>query len=118
MKFIVNEPVLTTITNEDVIGEEDIKNVLEQFYNSGEVVSLVIEDSENSGFTRQVDNARIINISENSADIQGYYGSASVKIKDIPYFNFLKLKVLSNKQNISSKYKITKWHKLDIAEIE
>jgi len=118
MKFIIHEPILTTITNEDIVGEENIKNLLANFVETGQIISLTIEDPETVGFVRQIDNARILKINEDSANIQGFYGTATIKINNIPFLNFIKIKSIYNKQQVGLRHKVTKWHKLDIAEID
>ena len=56
-------------------------------------------------------------IHENDIDIHAFYATASAKIKKIPFQNIIKIRLIASKQVMSSKYKVSRWHHLDVAEI-
>lgn len=118
MKYVYQEPIITTISDEDVNEESAIKAILTKLKDMQHGVYMEFEDVENPDHRRSLENVRIMAIRENDVDIHAFFANASVKYKNIPFLNIRKIRLLANKQTVSKKYKVSRWHMMDVAEIE
>ena len=116
MRYVVQEPVLTTITDDEISDEKDVKDLLQKLKDMQHSIHLSYEDPD-TYFIRSLDSVRIINISENAIDIHAFLNSATVKYRDIPIVNIKKIRVVSTKQEMSQRYKVTRFQMMEVAEI-
>lgn len=116
MKYIVQEPVLTTITDEDISDEKLILNILTKLKDSQQSFHLSYEDFETQ-FIRSLDNVRITNIHDNMIDIHAFLASANVKYKNIALNNIRKIRVISSKQDISKRHKVNRFQTMEVADL-
>jgi glutathione synthase/RimK-type ligase-like ATP-grasp enzyme len=118
MKYIYQEPIITTISDEDITTEKDIKALLLKLKDLQHGVYMEFEDAENPDYRRCAENVRIIEVRDNDVDLHAFYATASAKHKKVPFLNIHKIRLLANKQTVSKKYKVTRWHLMDVAEID
>ena len=112
------EPLITTVTDEDIADDTQILTILQDLKKMQHNVFIKFSDAENPDNIKKMDNVRITSISENSIDIHAFFQHASMKIKNIPINNIYEIRILANKQLLAQKYKVTRWHQLDVAEVE
>lgn len=109
--------MIVTVSNEEIIDDWAIKAVLTYLHKSQTYIHIEFTDLDMFA-TRRVDKGRVINVSETTFDLWAFYGSSTAKYRNIPFSNIVTIRVIASKQDISSKHKVTRWHLLDVAEIE
>jgi len=117
MRFISMEPIISTVSDNDLTDVGEIKALLQKLKEMQHGVFMEFEDAENPDHRRALDNVRIVEVRENDVDIHAFFANASAKYKRIPFLNIHKIRLLANKQSVSKKYKVTRWHLMDVAEI-
>jgi hypothetical protein len=117
MRYVYQEPIITTISDEDVNDEKDIKTLLERLKGMQHGVYMEFEDAETPDHRRALENVRITEIRDTEVDIHAFFTNASVRYRKIPLLNIRKIRLLANKQTVSKKYKVARWHMMDVAEI-
>ncbi len=78
-------------------------------------MSFVETDSADN--VKNLSQVRVIAINEDSVDIHAFFTGSMAKFRNIPFYNIKHIKLIANKQAISQKYKVNRWHLLDVAEI-
>ena len=116
MRYIYQEPVLTTVTDEDIIDDQSINDILLRVKNMQHGVHMSYEDPETQ-FIRALDNVRITNISDKTIDIHAFMNSVSVRYRDIPISNIRKIRIIASKQELSQRYKVNRFQMMEVAEV-
>lgn len=117
MRYTYQEPIVTTVEDRE-ISEEEARELLLRLKESGQSIYMEFEDSEHPEFKKYLENVRITAVNEHTIDFSAYFSGASAKYSDVPIFNVRKIRVLANKSLISKKYRVTRWHMMDVAEVE
>lgn len=118
MRYIYQEPIVTTISDDDLNDEKEIKTLLLRLKELQHGVYMEFEDVENLDYRRMCNNVRITDVRDNDCDIHAFYPNASARYRKVPFLNIHKIRLLANKQVVSQKYKVTRWHLMDVAEID
>lgn len=118
MRYVLQEPIITTVSDEDISEEADVKALLNRLKDMQHGVYMEFEDVENPDHSRSLHNVRITEVKDQTVDIHAFFNNASARFRNIPFLNIRKIRLLANKQSVSKKYKVTRWHMMDVAEIE
>ena len=101
MKYIRQEHLITTVCNENVYDEEIVKKLLNKI--KSDSIYFSISYKREVGFTDSIvnyDNVRISAVKEDRFDFS-VYGKASItSIKNIPFEDIIKIRVVTEKKNI------------------
>lgn len=117
MRYLYQEPIVTTVTDEDITDDKAIKELLSAICNNGSSVHMAMEDPQHPDYVKSFENVRITSVGENTIDIHAFFNGASIKYRDVPFVNVQSVRVVASKQVLSQKYKVTRWHYMDVAEI-
>lgn len=117
MRYIVCEPLITVVTDEELTDENTIRDLLINFKENDVRIQLSYEDLE-SQFIKSLDSVRITAVYDKTIDIHAFLPSATAKYKDIPIINIRKIRLIASKQLLSKKYKVSRFHHMDVAEID
>lgn len=117
MNYVIQEPILTTISNEEIESLEAKRALLQSIYDKQYNIQLYYEDSSNMDFIKAVEKARITAVGETTIDIHMFLSKATMKCKGIPIDNIKKIKLIATKDMLDKKYKVNRWHNIDVAEI-
>lgn len=118
MRYIVKEPIIHTIADEEISEDQAIRKLLRDIHSANHSIFIEFDDPHSPDFLRRIENARVINVSEEFIEIQAFYSNASMKFKNIPFVSIKKIQMLSSKSDLQKKYKISRWKMMDIAEID
>lgn len=117
MRYVYQEPVITTVSDEEISENEAIIALLNSFKDNQQSVAIEFRDPEFPESVKILDNVRILSVSEAAIDIHAFFSQSSAKYKGIPLHNVTKVRLIANKQAIGRKYRVNRWHLLDVAEI-
>ena len=117
MRYVYQEPIVSTISDEDISDQAEVKAILTRLKEMQHGVYMEFEDVDNPDFRRSLENVRITEVKDDSVDVHAFFNNASAKYKNIPFLNIYKIRLIASKQAVSSKYKVTRWHMMDVAEI-
>ena len=117
MKYLYQEPVISTVSDEEITDDKQIKDLLTKLKVMQHSVYMEFMDPEFPDVPKRLDNVRITEIRDNEIDIHVFFTHASAKIKKIPFQHILKIRLIASKQLIATKYKVSRWHHMDVAEI-
>ena len=118
MRYIKQEPVIHTVSDEEISDDKAIFDILSELKTLNQSFFMEFDDPQSPGFCNQCPNVRIMALREKDIDIQSFMSSASMKYKNIPIYSIRKIKLLANKQAMARKYRVSRWHMLDVAEVE
>jgi hypothetical protein len=118
MRYVYQEPVITTVTDDEMVNDDEIRKVLETVKEMGHSVQITMEDPGNPEYIKNFDNARITAVREGSVDIHAFFNGASVRHREVPFHNLRKVRLVASRQILGKKYRVTRWHQMDVAEIE
>lgn len=119
MRYIYCEPIITTVTDKEITSDAEMRTLFETLHREQQNVQLSFEDPDNRDFVRNLENARITAIRpDNTIDIHAFFNGASVKYGGIPLLNMKRVRLVAGKQALTSKYRVTRFHHMDVAEIE
>lgn len=117
MRYIYQEPVITTISDDEITDDEAVKELLVKIKKMQYNIAIEFTDKD-SDVVKSIEKARIMDIKEDTCDISGFFSQSSVKYRDIPFGYIRKIRVIASKTDISKKYRVNRWHLLDVAEVE
>jgi hypothetical protein len=117
MKYIYQEPLISTVSDDEITNDAQIKELLTKLKVMQHSVYMEYLDSDHPDTPKKLESVRITEIKENTIDIHAFFPRASAKIKNIPFQSILKIRLIASKQLISTKYKVSRWHLMDVAEI-
>lgn len=118
MRYVYQEPVITTVSDDEIGSVEEIKALFEKFKEVRQNIGVEFEDTDNYDFVRKFDNARITEVHEDSVDFHVFFGNATARYRNVPFLNVRKVRVVASKQLLSKKYNVSRWHMMDVAEID
>jgi len=118
MRYILAEPIIHTVSDDELTDEKAILSVLKNLKDMNHSVFMEFDDTQNPDHRICLDSVRIIAVNENSIDIHAFFQSATLKQKNIPILSIRKVRLLASKQALTKKYKVSRWHLMDVAEIE
>jgi hypothetical protein len=78
MRYIYCEPVITTVTDEELTDDVAIRELLQSLKDNDQRVHMSFEDSDTQ-FIKSLDSVRITAVNEKSVDIHAFLATASVK---------------------------------------
>lgn len=113
MRYIYQEPVITTVEDRILSGDEVLK-VITEIQSKNQSISIVIE---NDGHLKKFDSARILAINGYKFSLHAYFQAASVKYSDIDIDNIKEIRVIAGKGMMQSRRKVVKWHSIEAAEL-
>lgn len=117
MRYVFKEPIISTISDDDLTDDKAIRDLLISLKQMQHNVYMEYRDPEFPDMIKKLDNVRIIEVRENNIDIHAFFSRASAKMKNIPFHNIDRIQLIASKQLISQKYRVNRWHLMDIAEI-
>ncbi len=118
MKYIYKEPVISTITDEEVSDPKAIHDLLGSIKEEQHNIYLEYRDSYDAEIIKKLENVRITGLTEDTIDIHIFFKTASARIKGIPINNLREIRLIATKQLLTQKYRVKRWHMMDVAEIE
>jgi hypothetical protein len=117
MRYLYQEPVISTVSDDEITNDAQIKDLLTKLKVMQHSIYMEFLDTDFPDMPKKMDNVRITEVREDQIDIHAFFAKASAKIKNIPFQNILKIRLIASKQLISTKYKVSRWHHMDVAEI-
>lgn len=118
MRYIYQEPVITTVSDDEINSDEEIQKLFQSFKDLGYSIQLTMEDPSNADYLKNFDNVRVTAVREYSVDLHAFFGGASVRYREIPFNTIRKVRLVASRQILGQKYKVSRWHQMDVAEIE
>ncbi len=118
MRYIYQEPVISTITDEEINESKVVHDLLTSLKDQQHNIYLEYRDGQDAEIIKKLDNVRITGLSEDTIDIHAFFKTATARIKDIPITNVREIRLIATKQLLTQKYKVLRWHMMDVAEIE
>lgn len=118
MRYLQQEPLITTISDEEIADDAVIEDLFRKLCERQQTISIEFEDPDNSDHTKNVENARITAVHDDLIDIHAFFSNASAKYRNVPFVNVKRIKTLATKHEIAEKYKVSRWHMMDVAEID
>lgn len=118
MRYIYSEPVISTITDEEVSDLKAVEDLLNSLKEQQHSIYLEYSDPHDAAIVKKLEDVRITNISEGTIDIHVFFKTASARIKGIPIINLREIRLIATKQLLQQKYKVKRWHMMDVAEVE
>ena len=118
MKYIYSEPVISTITDEEITDPKAIHDLLVSLKDQQHNVYLEYRDANDAEIIKKMDVVRITNVTEDTIDIYAIFKVATARIKEIPITNLREIRLIATKQLLAHKYKVLRWHMMDVAEVE
>ena len=117
MRYIYQEPRITTVTDDELTDEQAIKDLLLSLKESDQRIHLSYEDADTQ-FIKSFDSVRITAVNDKTIDIHAFMANASMKLKDIPILNLRKVRLVASRQVLSKKYKVSRFHHMEVAELD
>jgi hypothetical protein len=117
MRYIYQEPIIHTVKDEDVNDDKAVRAVLQELKDLNHNVFMEFGDQQNPDHMQRL-NVRITAIHEDTIDFTAYYSNALMKFQKVPILAVRKVRLLANKAALAKKYKISRWHMMDVAEID
>jgi len=118
VRYIVQEPILTTVTDDELFDLQTIRDILSHIKNMQYAIHLSYEDTDTQ-FIRALDNVRItdINFEKNTINIHAFLSAATVKYTDIPIGNLRKIRMISSRADMAKKYKVNRFQMIEVADL-
>jgi hypothetical protein len=119
MRYIYQEPVITTITDDELTDESAILDLVKSIKEQQHNVSIHFEDPD-THFIHVCEAARITAIDEanKTINLHVFYSGASMKYALVPVSSLRKIRLVASRQQLSEKYKVTRWHHMEVAEVD
>ena len=117
MRYIYQEPVISTITDDEV-SDQALLDLLNSLKESQQNVYMEYRDSNDAEIIKKLESVRITNVTPEAIDIHAFFKTASARIKEIPIHCLREVRLIATKQLLAQKYKVKRWHMMDVAEIE
>jgi hypothetical protein len=117
MRYVYQEPVISTVSDDELTDETAIKDLLLNLKRMQHNVYMEYVDPEFPDMLKKLETVRITDVRDGEIDIHAFFSTASAKLKGIPFSCLRKVRLLATKQLIAQKYRVTRWHMMDVAEV-
>jgi hypothetical protein len=118
MHYVYQEPVISTITDDEVTDPKALQDLLTSLKDQQHTISLEYRDSYDAEIIKSLESVRITNVTADTIDIHAFFKTATARIKEIPITNLRSIRLIATKQLLAQKYKVKRWHMMDVAEVE
>jgi hypothetical protein len=118
MRYVYSEPVITVVTDEEVFEQKALIDLLTSVKEGQHTVYLEYRDEHDAEIVKKLETVRITDVTDTTIDIHAFFKTASARIKGILITNLREMRLIATKQLLAQKYRIKRWHIMDIAEIE
>lgn len=118
MRLIRKEPIVKTVSDEDLTQEEDIISLLLDLKDTNQDIEILIIDPNKPGLTKKFDRARVLRVEDKKYDLRVFYKSATTRLRDLDIEGIKNLSFVASKEMMSRKYSVSRWHLMDVAEIK
>lgn len=95
MRYIRRELTITNVCDEDIKDTPTIKGILEGMLKEQSDASVMFYPKPGES-PLNYERARVLIVNENSVDLQVFRGSNILRVKGIPFENFIEIKVTSS----------------------
>jgi hypothetical protein len=117
MRYILCEPIITTVSDMEISETEEIRGLFVGFKENQQSISIEFHDPDFPESVKTLDNARVTDIADSTFDLHAFFSHASARYRRIPYHNVKKVRIIAGKGAIAKKYKVSRWHLLDVADL-
>lgn len=114
MRYIRQQVVTTTISNEELTSKDIILSLCKKIQESSVDVSIEYRDKKTDS-VKSYAKARVTSVKDNSLSIRAFFGKSNITIEDIDFESIITLKLVTAKHNIvSGNQEMSKFDFLDI----